>query len=107
MNLFGFLKDLYILLGFSDINAEILKSITLITIILLFALLVNFLVKRFVIRFIQKIAEKTSVKYDDIILKNKVVLYITHLIPASIIHLFMYLVFDKAVDYPFDYQYIL
>jgi len=107
MNIFGFLKDLFILIGFSDINAEILKSITLFTIILLFALIVNFLIKKFFIRFIQKIAEKTSIKYDNIILKQKVILYITHLIPAAIIHLFMYLVFDEKVDYSFDYLYIL
>ncbi|RLD70507.1 MAG: mechanosensitive ion channel family protein [Bacteroidetes bacterium] len=70
-------------------------------------MLINFLVKKFVIRFIQKIAEKTSVEYDDIILKKKVILYVTHLIPAAIIHLLMYLVFDEKVEYPFDYQYFL
>lgn len=107
MNVFGFLIDFYIMLGFSDISAEILKSITLFAIILLLALFVNFLVKRIVVKFIYKIAKKTSVKYDDIILKKKVILYVTHLIPAAIIHLLMYLVFDEKVDYPFDYQHIL
>ncbi len=107
MNVFGFLKDFFVLIGFSDINAETLKSITLFSIILLFALFINFLIKKFVIRFIQKIAQKTSVKYDNIILKQKVILYVTHLVPAAIIHLLMYLVFDKNINYPFNYQHIL
>ncbi|OQY02930.1 MAG: hypothetical protein B6I20_06100 [Bacteroidetes bacterium 4572_117] len=107
MNIFGFLKDFFIMLGFSDINAETYKSITLFTLVILFALFVNFLVKKFVIRLIYRIAKKTAVNYDDIILSKKVILYITHLIPAAIIHLLMYLVFDSKVDYPFDYLYIL
>jgi len=107
MNIFGFLKDFYTMFGFSDINAEILKSITLFVIIFLFALLINFLVKKFVVRIIHKLAKKTSVKYDDIFLKKKVILYVTHLVPAAIIHLLIHLVFDKNVDYPFDYEYLL
>lgn len=107
MNIFGFLKDFYIMLGFSDINAETLKSITLFVIILLLALVVNFLIKRIVVKLIHKIAEKTPIKYDNIILKEKVILYITHLIPAAIIHMLMYLVFNDKVNYPFDYQYLL
>ena len=107
MNIFGFLKDFYKMLGFSNINAETLKSITLFAIILLFALIVNYLIKRIVVKLIHKVAKKTSLKYDDIILKEKVILYITHLIPAAIIHMLMYLVFNDKVNYPFDYKYLL
>ncbi|MEN8120756.1 MAG: mechanosensitive ion channel domain-containing protein [Bacteroidota bacterium] len=107
MNLFGFFKKFYQFLGFSEINAETLKSFTLFVIIILIAFIINFLVKKIIIKFIHKVAKKTSIKYDDIILKKKVILYVTHLIPAAIIHLLMYLVFDKKVDYPYDYKYIL
>ncbi|RLD68534.1 MAG: mechanosensitive ion channel family protein [Bacteroidetes bacterium] len=107
MNIFGFLKDFYKMMGFSNINAETLKSISLFVIILLFALIVNYLIKRIVVKLIYKVAKKTSLKYDDIILKEKVILYITHLIPAAIIHMLMYLVFNDKVNYPFDYQYLL
>ena len=107
MNIFGFLKDFYKMLGFSNINAETLKSISLFAIILLIALIVNYLIKRIVVKLIHKVAKKTSLKYDDIILKEKVILYITHLIPAAIIHMLMYLVFNDKVNYPFDYKYLL
>lgn len=107
MNIFGFLKDLFLFLGFSDINSEVLKSGTLFILIFLFALLVNYIVKKIVIKLIQGVAEKTAVKYDDIILKKKVILYVTHLVPAAVIHLFMHLVFDDKVNYPFDYQFII
>jgi len=106
MNIFGFLKDFFILLGFSEIHAEVLKSGTLFILIFLFALLVNYIVKKIVIKLIQRFAEKTEVKYDNIILEKRVILYITHLVPAAVIHLFMYLIFDEKVDYPFDYQFI-
>ena len=102
-----FLKDFFILLGFSEIYAEVLKSGMLFILIFLFALLVNYIVKKIVVKLIQGFAEKTEVKYDDIILEKRVILYITHLVPAAVIHLFMYLVFDEKVDYPFDYQFVI
>ncbi|MBN1250971.1 MAG: mechanosensitive ion channel [Bacteroidales bacterium] len=107
MHLFDFLKDLYLELGLSDIYAEILKSITLFLFIFIFASIINLIVKKYVIWLIKKIAKKTTLKFDDIIVNQKLILYITHLVPAAIIHLLIKFVFNPDVKYPFDYQSIL
>ncbi len=105
--MFDFIKDTYLLFGFSEMNAEIAKSATLLLMILIFAIIVNFIVRKIVIKSIHKIAEKTSIKYDDILLEQNVFLYITHLVPAIVIHLLLPNVFDKSTSYPFDYHEIL
>lgn len=105
--MFDFIKDTYLLFGFSEVNAEIAKSATLLLFILVFAIIVNFIVQKIVIKSIHKIAEKTSIKYDDILLEQNVFLYITHLIPAIVIHLLLPYVFDKNISYPFNYHEIL
>jgi len=107
MQLFDFLKNLFITLGLSEINAEILKSFSLFIFILIFAIIVNLIVKKIVVKLLSKAAKKTSIKIDDIIIEEKLILYITHLIPAAIIHLFLDFIFNSNIKYPFDYQYIL
>jgi len=105
--MFDFIKEFYIFLGFADINAEVAKSATLLTAILLLAIIVNYIVRKIVIKSLHKIAQKTSIKYDDILLEQKVFLYITHLVPAAVIHLLISYVFDKNVNYPFDYNEVI
>jgi len=107
MHTFDFFKNLYLKLGLSEINAEILKSFTVFVMIFVFAVIINLIIKKNGIKFLHKLAKKTKTQYDDIILKEKLILYITHLIPATIIHLFLDFIFNPGVKYPFDYQYIL
>ena len=102
--MFHFIKEIYLLLGLSDMNAEIAKSATLLLLVFILAIIINFIVRKIVIHSLHKIAEKTSIKYDDILLEQKVFLYITHLVPAIVIHLLLKYVFDKNISYNFDYQ---
>jgi len=106
MNRLDLLKQLYLKLGASEINSEILTSITIILIILLAAIVANYLAKRFLIKLAKRLVAKTKSDYDDIILHQKVLFYITHLIPASIIHLTIDFAFKESVNYPFDAIYI-
>ena len=105
--MFDFIKDTYLLFGLSEMNAEIAKSVTLLFLILIFAIIINFIVRKIIIKSIHKIAEKTSIKYDDILLEQNVFLYITHLVPAIVIHLLLPYVFDDNIKYSFDYHEIL
>jgi len=107
MHSFDFLKGLYVKFGLSGIDAEILKSVTIFILIIIFSGIINLIVKKIGINFLHKLAKKTKIQYDDIILKEKLILYATHLIPATIIHLFLDFIFNPKVKYPFDYQYIL
>ena len=104
MNRLELLKKLYLKLGASEINSEILTSVTAILLIALAAILSNYLAKRFLMRFAKKIVNKTKSEYDDIVFNNKVILYITHLIPAAIIYLTIDFAFIDTVNYPFDAQ---
>ena len=100
------IKKLYLGLGASEINSEVLTSVTIILLILAAAILANYLTKKFLIRIAKKIVHKTKSEYDDIIFNNKVIFYITHLIPAAIIHLTIDFAFIETVNYPFDAKYI-
>ncbi len=106
MNRLEIIKKLYLKLGASEINSEIFTSVTIILLIAIAAVLSNYLTKRFLIRFAKKIVKKTKSEYDDIIFNNKVILYITHLIPAAVIHLTIDFAFIDGVNYPFDAHYI-
>ncbi|MCF6242411.1 MAG: mechanosensitive ion channel family protein [Bacteroidales bacterium] len=105
--MFDFIKEIYLLVGFSNINAEIAKSATLLLLVFILTIILNFIVRKIIIHSLHKIAKRTSIKYDDILLEQKVFLYITHLVPAVVIHLLLKYVFDKNVSYPFDYQEII
>jgi miniconductance mechanosensitive channel len=105
--MFHFIKEIYLYLGLSDMNAEVAKSATLLMLIFILAIIINFIVRKIIIHSLHKIAKKTSIKYDDILLEQKVFLYITHLIPAIVIHLLLKYVFDENTSYNFDYQEII
>ena len=105
--MFQFIKDFFLFAGFSDINAEIAKSGVLLLFIFILAIIVNLIVRKIVIKSLHKVAKKTSIKFDDYLLEQKVFLYITHLVPAIVIHLLLKYVFDENVKYPFDYQEII
>lgn len=101
------IKKIYLKLGASPINSEVFTSFTIIFFIALAAILSNYLAKRFLIRLVKKIVKKTKSDYDDIVFSNKVVFYVTHLIPAAVIHLTIDFAFSDGVDYPFDANYLL
>lgn len=100
------LKSFYESIGLSNVNSHVLTSITIIVLILTFAFLVNFIVKRYLMKFLQRVAEKTKTQVDDILFSHKVIFYITHLVPSSIIYLTFDFAFDDNIVYPFDVAYI-
>lgn len=98
------LKNLYISLGASEMNSEILRSITIILVILITAILADFIAKKILRSMVKRFVEKTSWKYDDIIFQKKVLFYLAHLIPAVIIQLTIDFAFSSKVEYPFNVE---
>ncbi len=100
------LKSVFEAMGLSGVNINVMTSITILLLILFVAFLANFIVKKYLIKFLQRMAAKTKTEVDDILLNHKVIFYITHLIPSTIIYLTFNFAFDNNVVYPFDVAYI-
>ncbi len=91
-------------LGLSAENRNAITSITIVLLIVVFAFLANFIVKKYLIKILQKMAKKTKTEVDDILISHKVIFYITHLVPSTIIYLTFGLAFDDNLKYPFDIE---
>ncbi len=100
------LKSFFKMLGISESNINVLTSILIVTLILIVAFVVNFIVKKYLIIILQKMAEKTKTQVDDILISHKVIFYITHLVPSTIIYLTFGFAFDSDVKYSFDVEHL-
>ena len=61
--------------------------------LLLLALLINFAAKQFIKLAIHPIVRKTTFEWDDLMIRNKVFMRCSHIVPALVIHLLAPLVF--------------
>ncbi|MBI9016120.1 MAG: mechanosensitive ion channel family protein [Phycisphaerae bacterium] len=66
--------------------------------LLLLALLANYIAKRFILKIIKKVVSKTSNKWDDLLLKRKVLDKLSHLAPALVIYYLVPEVFSQYGD---------
>ena len=64
--------------------------------LLVFALLANLLAKRFISYVIHPIIKKTRVEWDDLLIKNNVIVRFSHIIPAAIIQVFAPVLFGAG-----------
>ncbi len=72
-------------LGLSDVTSKYLNMIILLLIMLLIIFITDFIINRILINLFSKMALKTKTKFDDLLIKNKVVRSIAHIIPFYII----------------------
>lgn len=75
--------------GIESDTAALLSRGILVILILLLSFLADALAKRFIQKGVTSIIERTETKWDDVILKKKVLNRIAHLAPAIIIYLFI------------------
>jgi len=94
-------------IGLSIQYPAFIKSIIILIIILLIAFIANYVTKTLIVRFINFLVNKTKNKFDDAFLKRKVFRSLSHFVPAIIIYLGSYLLFNSKEKYPFDYLLIV
>ncbi|KPK87385.1 MAG: mechanosensitive ion channel protein MscS [Bacteroides sp. SM23_62_1] len=72
--------------GLSDNLTILLRTVIVGLIIILLALLADFLTKRILVQSIRRIVARTKVKWDDILIKRRVFIRLAHLVPALILY---------------------
>ena len=73
--------------------AEIASWMTAGVLLLVVALLANFLAKRLISSVIHPIIEKSSITWDDLLIEHQVIVRFSHIVPAAVIHLLAPLAF--------------
>lgn len=76
--------------------ADMAADASIITAILLLAIVANFVAKRIILRGIKSIIAKTETQWDDIFMENKVFDRLSHLAPATIVYLLADLAFPSS-----------
>jgi miniconductance mechanosensitive channel len=91
------LKELLISWGLSEQMAASSKNIIVILSLLIITFLAYFITKKILINIIRSFVNKTKVAWDDIILNQKILRRVSHLIPALIIYFFSK---NGLIEYP-------
>ena len=81
-------------LGIGTETAQIIKVIILVAAVLILALLVDFITKRVLLVTIKKVIRKSKSRWDDMLLRRKVIHRISHLAPALVIYYFIQIGLD-------------
>ncbi|MGM0497961.1 MAG: mechanosensitive ion channel family protein [Bacteroidota bacterium] len=76
-------------LGIGTETAQIIKVIILVAAVLLFALLVDFITKRVLLVTIKKVIRKSKSRWDDMLLRRRVIHRISHIAPALVVYYFI------------------
>ena len=79
--------------GLSKDVAEMTVGASVVLLVIISALVVNFLAKRILLRLVYRVTEKSKTTWDDTLRDRKVFERISHLAPAVVIHLSAYLMF--------------
>jgi miniconductance mechanosensitive channel len=98
-NLRHYIYDLLINKGFSEYAAKLVNMLILLAILLVLALIVDYISKRFLWRFSSGIAKRTKTNFDDILISNKLPRNVAHIIPLLILVEFVPQVFS---DYAYS-----
>jgi len=80
------LEQIFQNIGLSDNLTILLRTLIVATIIVVLALIADFLTRRILVQTIKKIVARTKVTWDDILMKRKVFTRFAHLVPALIIY---------------------
>jgi len=84
--------------GIADEYAKYLLAIIWITIALFAAILMNRITKHYLIKFIERLITQTKTKYDDFLIKRKVLNRLAKFIPALIIYSMLGVIFEAFTD---------
>lgn len=85
-------------LGLSAETAGVLDNITVFILILLFAFLIDFLLRKVVVGVFKQIAERTVNDWDDIVLERKIIQKVMRVIPIILIYIALPLSFPENVS---------
>jgi len=66
--------------------------------LIIFAMLANFVTKRFIAYVIHPIIKKTSIAWDDLLIEHKVIVRFSHIVPAVIISFFASIIFTESPE---------
>jgi miniconductance mechanosensitive channel len=91
------IEQLFQNIGLTENLTILLRTIIVATIIVVLALIADFLTRRILVQTIKRIVARTKVTWDDILIKRKVFTRFAHLVPALIIY---YSAGFILVDYP-------
>jgi miniconductance mechanosensitive channel len=79
------LKDLFIQVGLSYSSSSLMSTITLVLAVIFLSWLANLIAKAVILRIVTRIVKKTTSKWDDIFLEQKVFTRMSHFAPALVI----------------------
>jgi miniconductance mechanosensitive channel len=80
-----YLYDLLVEKGLRDLTAQYLNMLGLLIVLLLFALIVDYISKRFLWKVSEGIAKRTKTDFDDILITNKLPRNVAHIIPLILL----------------------
>jgi len=95
--MYAFLFDLFKNSGLSDVYADACVKTTSVLALILFAMIINFIIKRILLSVITKIVQRTKTKWDDILVQKGLFSRLAPIIPLLFLYYFIPLVFR---DYP-------
>jgi len=75
--------------------APILVDLIILVLLLVLALIVNYIAKRFILRLVEHYAAMTNSKWDDVLVKRKFFRRLSHFAPALVIYLMASVFFDN------------
>lgn len=91
------LKDWLTNIGLSEHYAIYFKNFIVILLIALVSFLAYYITKKILIKVIRRLVSRSKVKWDDILVNNKVLRRFSHLVPAIIIY---YFAKNGLIDFP-------
>ncbi len=91
----GWITEQLLEIGLSNFYVDILRVVILLTFMLLVSWIADIIVKRYVLKAIERIFKKTKSKYDDYLIKRRVFVKLSHIVPALIILFYIGTVFNN------------
>ena len=89
-----FLRDWLVQQGYSIAVVELLITLGQIVLVMVFAVLADVVAKRVVVRGLERLVGRTETRWDDIIVKRRLLHRLSHLAPALVIYLLAVPVLD-------------
>lgn len=86
MKLNNLFYDLLIDLQLPEFYAEILNLILVSVLIFISIFIINFLSKKIIINFLEQISKKSKTNFDDFLIRNKIQIYLSRLIPLFFLY---------------------
>ena len=82
--------------GITGSSAETLRTISIIAVIIVLSILVDFVFRKIIISIVTRIITKTKNKYDDIFLERKVFSKLAHIAPVLVVYLLLPIAFPES-----------